>query len=182
MKFKHIIRLLLLWFLVHLAFIIIEGLRDEKVNCGTAIIFGTTVNADGTLSARLQARLDAGIELYNDKVVEKLFVSGGLGKEGFDEGTKMAEYLVLKGVPKSDIIVDNHGNNTRETAENFAKQFPSCESVIVVSQYFHISRAKLALHKAGIENVYGVHARYWEWRDVFSLGREFFAYYKYLIF
>lgn len=181
MRFKHIIRLLLLWFLVHESFIIVDGLRDEKVNCEIAIIFGTTVNADGTLSTRLQARLDAGIELYNNKTVKKLFVSGGLGKEGFEEGTKVAEYLVLKGVSESDIIVDNNGNNTRETAENFAKQFPNSESVIVVSQYFHISRAKLALHKAGVENVYGVHARYWEWRDVFSLGREFIAYYRYLI-
>ncbi|PKP02974.1 MAG: YdcF family protein [Bacteroidetes bacterium HGW-Bacteroidetes-6] len=182
MRLKHIIRLLLLWFLIHETIIIVDGLRDEKVNCEAAIIFGTTVNADGTLSTRLQARLDAGIELYNNKVVRKLFVSGGLGKEGFDEGTKMAEYLVSKGVSESDIIVDNNGNNTRETAENFVKQFPECESVIVVSQYFHISRAKLALRKVGVKNVYGVHAPIFEWRDLFSLGREFFAYYKYLIF
>ncbi|MPM30579.1 hypothetical protein SDC9_77129 [bioreactor metagenome] len=170
----------MLWFAIHELIIIVDGLRDEKVNCEFAVILGSKVNEDGTLSRRLKARLDAGLELYKAHVVRKLFVSGGTGKEGFPEGDKMAEYLIEHGVEAKDIVIDNQGITTRKTAENFAEQFPDCKSVIVVSQYFHISRCKLAMRKAGIENVSGVHAHCFELRDLFSLFREFFAWYVYL--
>jgi uncharacterized SAM-binding protein YcdF (DUF218 family) len=52
--------------------------------------------------------------------------------------------------------------------------------VIVVSQFYHISRSKLAFRKAGIESVGGAHSKFYELRDVYSLFREFFGYYKYL--
>jgi len=178
-RFKQLLILFLLWFIIHEAVIIIDGLHDEKVNCEFAVILGSKVNEDGTLSDRLQARLDAGLELYQNHVVQKVFVSGGSGKEGFREGDKMAEYLIQQGIPAKDIVIDNQGNTTRMTAENFAAQFPECKSVIVVSQYFHVSRCKLSLKQAGIENVYGVHARIFELRDLFSLFREFFAWYVY---
>jgi vancomycin permeability regulator SanA len=180
-KFRYFLLLFLLWFAVHETIIIADGLRDEKVNCEFAVILGSKVNDDGTLSDRLQARLDAGLELYRSHIVQKLFVSGGIGKEGFPEGDKMAEYLIQQGVAQNDIVTDNQGTTTRKTVANFSKQFPDCNSVIVVSQYFHISRCKLAMKQAGIENVYGVHARCCELRDVFSLFREFFAWYVYRI-
>jgi len=180
-RFRYIVYLFLIWFVIHEAVIIIDGLRDEKEPCEFAVILGSKVNEDGTLSNRLQARLDAGLELYNNHIVQKIFVSGGTGKEGFPEGDKMAEYLIQKGVAKEDIVIDNQGITTRKTAENFVQQFPDCKSVIVVSQYFHISRCKLALKQAGVENVYGVHARCFELRDLFSLFREFFAWYVYRI-
>lgn len=179
-RFRHILMLFLLWFFIHETIIVADGLRDEKEPSEFAVIFGSKVNEDGTLSRRLQARLDAGLELYKTHVVNKLFVSGGTGKEGFPEGDKMAAYLIEHGVVAEDIVIDNQGITTRKTAENFAEQFPDCKSVIVVSQYFHISRCKLALKKAGVENVYGVHARIFELRDLFSLFREFFAWYVYL--
>ncbi len=178
---KRIFVFLLIWFTVHETIIIYDGLHDEKEPCEFAIILGSKVNEDGTLSDRLQARLDAGFELYQNHIVQKIFVSGGTGKEGFAEGTKMAEYLIQQGVAKDDIVIDNQGLTTRKTAENFVKQFPESKSVIVVSQYFHISRCKLAMKQAGVENVYGVHARCFELRDVFSLFREFFAWYVYRI-
>lgn len=178
-RFRHIVYFFLLWFVIHEAVLIIDGLRDEKEPCEFAIILGSKVNEDGSLSNRLQARLDAGLELYRNHIVQKIFVSGGTGKEGFPEGDKMAEYLIQQGIPAKDIVIDNQGNTTRMTAENFAAQFPECKSVIVVSQYFHVSRCKLSLKQAGIENVYGVHARIFELRDLFSLFREFFAWYVY---
>jgi vancomycin permeability regulator SanA len=146
-----------------------------------AIIFGNTVNKDGSLSPRLKARLDKGISLYNSEKVSRLFVSGGLGKEGHLEGTKMAEYLISKKIPESQITIDNKGNNTRATAINFKQSFPNVKSVNAVTQYHHISRAKLAFRQAGIETVNGAHAEFWELRDVYSCFREFFAYYGYLV-
>ena len=179
-RLKILILLFVTWFVIHQASIIIDGLNDELVHAEVAVVFGNTVNEDGSLSERLKARLDKGIELYRDSLVDRLFVSGGLGKEGFYEGNKMAEYLIANQIPTSVIIVDNEGNNTEKTAINFRSTYPIGTSVIVVTQYYHISRAKLALRKKGVDQIYGVHCNYFEIRDFYSCFREFFGYYKYL--
>jgi vancomycin permeability regulator SanA len=108
-------------------------------------------------------------------------VSGGLGKEGFYEGTKMAQYLRAQGVPGNKIIIDNAGITTAATARNFRSMHLKPGAVIVVSQYFHISRTKLAFRNEGYAHVKGVHADYFEARDLYSIIREFFGFYKYLL-
>lgn len=180
-RLKIITFFLVTWFTIHELVIIIDGLVDEIQTTEVAVIFGNTVNVDGSLSPRLKARLDKGIELYYSKKVSKLFVSGGLGKEGHFEGTKMSEYLRSKNIPKCLIFVDNHGNNTRMTALNFKKRFSKSESVTLVSQYHHITRAKLAFRQVGVTNVQGTHCEYFEFRDFYSCFREFFGYYSYII-
>ena len=179
-KAKIIFLFLIAWFLVHESLIIIDGLNDDKPKGEIAIVFGNKVNEDGTLSPRLKSRLDKALELYNDSLISFLFVSGGLGKEGFYEGNKMKEYLVSRGVNENRIVVDNEGNTTMLTAKNFKAVYPEIESVTLVSQFYHISRAKLAFRKMGVKEVSGVSADYFEWRDFYSLFREFFGYYKYL--
>lgn len=178
---KRIAKLFLLWFLFHEAVIIFDGISSKTEKCEYGIVFGNTVNKDGTPSKRLQARLDKAIELYNQKRVDKLFVSGGFGKEGYCEGDKMAEYLQENGVPPDDISIDNKGNNSRLTALHFTQHHPSAESVVIISQFYHISRSKLALKQVGITTVYGESPNYYEGRDLYSLFREFFGYYKYLL-
>lgn len=55
-------------------------------------------------------------------------------------------------------------------------------SVVVVSQFYHISRTKLLFRQAGFTEVSGVSPVYFELRDVYSLLREFVAYYQALLF
>lgn len=76
----------LLWFGIHQVIVLTDGLTDENTKTNVAVIYGNTVHEDGTLSKRLKARLDRGIQLYRDSLTDVLFVSGGLGKEGFYEG------------------------------------------------------------------------------------------------
>lgn len=173
--------LFLAWFIIHETIIIYDGVSDDLGKANVAVIFGTTVYPDGTISDRLKARLDKGLELYNSGSVKEIFVSGGLGIEGHLEGTKMAEYLLAKGVSISDLTIDDQGNNTRLTALHFKEKFPVETSVFVVSQYYHIARAKLAMKQVGIQNVYGAHGDYSEKADAYSCTREFFGYYKYLL-
>lgn len=180
--FKYSVFTFLCWFLIHQVVVISDGLNDEEASADVAVVFGNTVNQDGTLSNRLKARLDRGLQLYKDSLVNILFVSGGLGKEGHFEGTKMQEYLVEKGIPEESIIVDNEGNNTNLTVQNFKRRFALNTNVTVVTQFYHVSRAKLAFRKNGFESVHGVHCEYFEGRDFYACIREFFAYYKYLLF
>jgi len=91
---KFVVILVISWFIVHTIYIVIDGLSDSGEKADIAIILGSKVNEDGTLSARLEKRLETGIELYKNQRVKKILVSGGLGKEGFYEGDKMKEFLV----------------------------------------------------------------------------------------
>ena len=112
---KSLFVILLVWFLAHSIYITIDGLTDEQTKADVAIVLGNKVNEDGTLSERLNARLDKSIGLFNQKRIKSIIVSGGLGKEGFWEGKKMQAYLINNKIPKGKILVDNYGNDTKKT-------------------------------------------------------------------
>ena len=183
-KARYGLAILAAWVLVHTLVITWDGLRDDQQRADLGVVLGNKVNEDGTLSQRLTQRLACGLALYRSGRVPRLLVSGGLGKEGFYEGTKMRDYLRAHGVPNSAIIVDNAGNNTEQTVRNTARLQPvqHFRSVLVVSQFYHISRTKLLFRQAGFTSVSSASPLYFEWRDIYSLLREFVAYYHALLF
>jgi vancomycin permeability regulator SanA len=177
--FRLLLTALIFWGTLHTTWVLLEGLRDTARPADCLLVLGNTVNADGSLSDRLRARLDKGLALYQAGLAPKIVVSGGLGAEGHYEGLAMGRYLVAAGVPRAAIIVDNAGRSTRASAENFAGIAAQWHfrSVVVVSQFFHLTRSKYLLLHAGSFAVYTAHADYFELRDVYSLLREFPAYY-----
>lgn len=171
------------WFVIHTIIILVDGLNDEVANVDVAIVLGNKVELDGVPSDRLKARLDKAIELFEDGYFPLILVSGGVGKEGYDEAEIMKDYLQQNDVPSEAILVDSDGYNSFRTAQN-TKEIISemnVESVMVISQYFHITRTKLAFRKLGFRHIYSAHADYLEWRDIYSTIREFPAYYKYIL-
>lgn len=180
---KYIITIFLIlavWFAIHTTYMINDGRSYPSYRADVAVILGNKVNEDGSLSERLRQRLETGIKLYNDSLVRYIVVSGGLGKEGFYEGDEMREYLLEHNIPDSIIIVDNEGNNTRLTVKNFVeinKKY-RFEKVVVVSQYFHISRTKLLFKRYGFTNLQSASPDYFEWRDLYTVPREFVAFYQ----
>lgn len=183
-KIMKISCLMLIWFVFHILFITIDGLMDKKQLADVGVVLGNKVEKDGKPSERLRYRLEKAVELYRGGYFKSVIVSGGVGAEGYDEAKIMKQYLIQKGVPDDKILVDSMGANTMMTAQNVKTMMEDMQfkSVMVITQFYHISRTKLAFHKAGVEEVYSAHADYFEWRDGYSLFREFFAYYKYLFF
>ncbi|MFD0587251.1 YdcF family protein [Paenibacillus sp. GCM10027627] len=178
-----VVAVIFVWFIVHTAFVIIDGLNDELKPVDVAVVLGNKVEFNGQPSKRLKARLDKSVELYNEGYFSFIIVSGGIGKEGFDEAKVMKSYLIDKGVREEHIKEDNNGYNSYMTAQNSSKIMNelNLKSVMVITQYFHVSRTKLAFKKMDIHEVYSAHARIFEGRDFYSIIREFPAYYKYLI-
>ncbi len=159
----------------------IAGSIDNIHQADVAVVLGNTVEQNGKPSARLQARLDKTIALYQQGVFKNTIVSGGVGKEGFDEAVVMKQYLVANGLPTAQIYVDSQGNNTYLTAKNTARLMNEhqWQSTIAISQYFHLPRTKLALEKSGVKTVYTAHANFFELRDLYSTVREVFSYASY---
>ncbi|RYY18678.1 MAG: YdcF family protein [Cytophagaceae bacterium] len=162
------------WLLAHTLYATCDGLRAD-----IGVILGNKVNEDGTLSERLTQRLACGLALYHSGRVRHLLVSGGLGKEGFYEGDKMRDYLRAQGVPDSVVTVDNQGRNTRQTVRNTLRLH--FRSMLVVSQFYHLTRTKMLFRQAGCTAVSGASPWYFEVRDAYSLLREFGAYYQELL-
>lgn len=175
---------LLSTFLAHLLFFTFDGFKKPKKRNDIALIFGNKIEENGIPSKRLQARLDEGIKLYRKQRVKKIIVSGGLGKEGFWEGTEMKKYLINNNVKNVDIIIDNYGNNTEKSVQNSLKIMDSLnyKSLVSVSQFYHQSRIKLIFRKKRFDNFETSSPKYFELRDFYSLFREFFAYYHFLLF
>lgn len=184
-------RLLLLstgLFCLGAAALVTDGLRDDPQPSALALVLGNQVDRDGKPSPRLRARLDRAGELYRDGLVERVLVSGGVGREGFDEADAMRDYLVGRGVPVGRILLDHGGVDTFASARSTTalllprgKVGDGRGTVIVVSQYFHLSRAKLALRRFGLGGVTAAHARFWEWRDLYSIPREMVGYLQYSV-
>jgi uncharacterized SAM-binding protein YcdF (DUF218 family) len=78
-------------------------------------------------------------------------------------------------------VVDSAGRDTWTTARNASKfmRDHGLSRAIVVTQYFHLPRAMLALRRFGVREVGGAYPRFWETRDIYSIAREIpgFAWY-----
>lgn len=159
------------------------GLRDAVGKTDVALVLGSKVELTGVPSLRLKARLDKTLELYQAGYFPWIIVSGGLGKEGFDEALVMRNYLTAHGIPQDKVIMDNQGNTTFDSAMNTRRilREKNLKSVFVISQYFHLPRSRLALNRSGIEAVHSASPRYFEMRDLYSAPRELIGYCSYLL-
>jgi vancomycin permeability regulator SanA len=172
----------MLWFVLHIGYLIYDGFTDELSVVDVGVVLGNKVQRNGEPTRRLQSRLDEALTLYRQGYLKKIVVSGGKGNTGYYEAEVMGEYLRKHDVVEEAIIRDRKAKNTFETAVN-TKQIMTehhWQSAMIITQAYHITRTKLAFQKVGIKPLYSAHARYYELRDLYSTIREFFGFYKYL--
>jgi len=179
-----IIAVLIIWFAIHTIVSTIDGLTDiVDSTADVIVILGNKVEETGLPSDRLAARLDRGAELFNNQKSTRILVSGGIGETGFNESEFMKDYLINAGIPQDAVFEDSNGINTAATAEN-TKHFLEAKEladVIIVSQFYHIARTRCAFKKKEVPIAGSAHARFFEARDLYSVVREFPAFYKYLL-
>ena len=158
--------------------IAVDGMTDRLHPADVAIVPGNRVNLDGNPSSWLQARLDKTVEMYQKGYFSHVIVSGGFGKEGFDEADVMKNYLVGAGIPAEAVLEDHYGDDTYSTALNSSALMSSYgwKSAFVISQYYQIPRTKLALSRFGITELYSAHAQGLTSNGLISLAREVIAY------
>jgi vancomycin permeability regulator SanA len=159
------------------AYILVCGFSDRVDRADAIVVFGNQVGSNGEPSPRLKARLDKAVQLFREGDAPVIIVSGGIEANGFDEAAVMKSYLLKNGIPGQCIYTDNQGEDTYRSGVNTAllMRQNGWTRIIVVSQYFHIARARLVFEQLGIPTVYTAHADYFEPRDLYSLGREVIA-------
>lgn len=89
----------------------------------------------------------------------------------------MKDYLIMQGIDPNHITPDNQVYTTEKSANNLKAILGSNfdESIIIISQYYHLPSAKFLVKKAGFHNVKTTYARYVEIRDLYSIFRETIA-------
>ena len=150
----------------------------ELDHADAALVLGCAVY-NGKPSPMLQDRLDTAIELYKDGKVSKLLMSGDHGKQYYDEVGTMKRYAIDAGVPSEDIFMDHAGFSTYESVYR-AKEIFQCDSIIVVTQKYHLYRALYLCDRMDLKSQ-GVSAslrsypgqNYYDFREVLARNEAF---------
>lgn len=154
-----------------------EAAELSDIDC--AVILGAGVR-DGKPTPMLRDRLLTGIELYKSGAAKKLIMSGDHGSDDYDEVNIMKSFAVDSGVPDSDIFMDHAGFSTYETVYR-AKEIFEANSVIIVSQEYHLYRALYIAEKLGVRavgvaadlNTYGGQTMR-DLREILARDKDFF--------
>jgi vancomycin permeability regulator SanA len=129
-----------------------------------------------------QAQLERVARLYKDGQFHKVIVSAANSGAGPDEQSTMTKYLEDHGVASSAIIDDTDARSTAEVARDVAEIMKSKEldSVMIVAEYYRMSRLKLALLHSGVRDIKKSHVGEARVNDAVPVAREVLALYTYV--
>jgi vancomycin permeability regulator SanA len=115
-----------------------------------ALVLGAGLNPDGTPSPFLAGRLEVARQLHASEQVRVLLVSGDNRVVNYDEPTAMRDWLVERGVPASDVVLDFAGRDTYDSCVR-AKRIFGVDRLLVVSQGYHLPRAVTTCRAVGLD-------------------------------
>lgn len=124
---------------------------DDVDSRSVALVLGASVKR-GKPNTSLEDRLTIAQELYNAKKVKKLLVSGDNRREDYNEPQVMRQYLIEHGVPENDVVADYAGRRTYDSCYR-AKEIFGQNSLIVITQEYHLYRALYLCNRLGIDAV-----------------------------
>ena len=129
------------------------GTIPEEITC--AIVLGCWVNQKVT--AVMRERLDLALRLYACRPALKFILSGSPdNNKTRSDVDLMREYLVVRGIPEDQLIIDYAGWTTFKSFVSWRKQgWP--ERFILITSKFHLTRAvyiavQLGLQPSGLVN------------------------------
>jgi SanA protein len=116
-----------------------------------AVVFGAGIR-NGQPSPVLRDRVDTAAGLYFSGKVEKILMSGDNRFVDYNEPEAMRQYALTLGVPDADIVLDYAGRRTHDTCYR-ARDIFGLDSVILVTQAFHLPRAIYLCNMLGVDGV-----------------------------
>jgi vancomycin permeability regulator SanA len=135
-----------------LSFLVLHNLSNQNLEDLTSqdnviVVLGAGIRND-TPTEILKRRLETGKEIY-DQTKSKIIVTGDNSQEYHNEPRVMKNYLIRLGVPSSDITEDFGGRRTMDSCYR-VKNFFNASKIVIVSQVFHLPRAKFLCESVGL--------------------------------
>lgn len=167
---------LVLSFVIYSVFI---QIMPHRRDLNYVIIHGCGLADGERLTKLLQNRVDKAIEVYNKCKVKPIIIpSGGQGSdEKLSEAQAMKNYLIEKGIPESDIILEDRSATTEENLANSREIIDSREGkkrTALISSNYHVYRCLRLARKMGLKCVgIGAKVAFYYWPS--ALIREFIA-------
>ncbi len=163
-----------------LIFLLIEGLILSRFGAKApegadyCLILGAQMKSHGP-SDVLRRRLDTAIIYLEENPETMVIVSGGQGvNEPVSEAAGMYEYLTQRGIAPERILLEEKSRNTRENLCYSSKLLdPAKDSVVLVTNNFHVFRATGIARKMEYENLSGLAADSYPFMVPNNMLREF---------
>lgn len=121
------------------------GNVDEARKADAVIVLGAAVWGDEP-SPVFEERINHGIWLYKNDLVDKLIFTGGIGEGStYSEAEVAKEYAINNLVPDEDIFIEEQSTITQENLFYASKivEENSLDNVIIISDPLHMKRAML---------------------------------------
>lgn len=183
-----IIAVLIIIGLIYAGYVLslILSARKDKApdHIGHLIVLGAQVWGEKPAypSTQLQERLDTAYDYLIENPDTQVIVTGGQGSnEQEAEGDVMARYLTEKGIDENRITIESRSTSTIENIR-FSLELQDIDTAVIVTNDYHLYRAKRTARQNGIETVYGLAAPSRSSSTVKSILREILAVGYYLIF
>lgn len=133
-------------------FLAVYGKRDNSSYDEDAVIVLGYGSKDGNIPPMLKNRLDKTLEYHRRNPDAVIIVSGGRGNETKQsEASVMKKYLVENGIPDSTIIKEDKSRTTVENFKFSADLLDKKQSVVLITNIFHIYRSERYAKAFGID-------------------------------
>jgi uncharacterized SAM-binding protein YcdF (DUF218 family) len=156
MAWRVIARLILtIWLCWPLAVALIDGygLQDHTQPAGAIVVLGSRVLPGGRPGPALTRRTRHAVALYQRGLAPLIVCSGGLGGNAPSEAAAACGLAAALGVPPEALLLEDQAHSTEENALYTAAlgRAHGFDSVIVVTDGYHLFRASLLFRAAGLE-------------------------------
>ena len=140
-------------FLIPFTAVLAGGRDDIRGEPQIMVIFGCQLRADGP-STLLKDRLDTALAYLEEHPDMTVVVSGAQGSnEPATEAQGMYDYLTAHGVDGGHILLEERSFSTRENVAHSlealaAGGYDTSSGVVLVSNFFHVARARMLWERA----------------------------------
>ena len=119
---------------------------------GYAVVLGTQVLPGGRPSRTLDARVRHAARLHAGGRIDRVVVTGGVGRHPPSEAEVMARILREEGVPKDAVVLEDEAESTWDSARLVAAiaAKEGVSGVLVVTDPLHCVRTAAAFRRAGL--------------------------------
>lgn len=137
--------------------VIAQSRGDPPRPVDTAVVLGFGLLRGGAVSPVFEARIARGVALRRDGLARRLLLTGGVGAHPPAESVAAHARAVALGVPEADLLREDRSHTTRENmieARRVLREAGVPEGpVAVVSDTFHLARARRLARDAGLDPV-----------------------------
>ena len=114
-----------------------------------AIVLGAAVGPDGEASPTLALRTEHGVALWRTGRVDRIVLTGGVGRHGPAEAVVAARLARAAGVPEAALVIEDGSATTFDNLRRALDLIPRDAAIVLVSNRWHLPRAWLTLHLMG---------------------------------